>query len=316
MQMWRTNLLRGLMHWVQDNDRCGRDPSMAHNLTDRMLHESLSRADARRRSSERQSAMSADTAPTTFTEGQDFYRWAEMMYNHLNTILGVKGIPLSYVIRANDSSQYDFYDSIDSQYIKLAPLWGDTFRNDAATVHNIIIGKIAPTVCSWIRSNQMQNDGRADMQTLFNIYTNYGNRNARLSKAHAMEDSLFYKDKKGFSFQKFLNQAQTLFEILYENGQGKTDEQKCDFLIKKSRGCSYLQQEIVQCTRMKHDGTLTYPYIISYFGGAVADRQASFKTQRIAEVSVSATHSHSKTNTKPPSLTPRYTFGASLPGSI
>ena len=306
MQMWRTNLLRGLMHWVQDNDRCGRDPSMAHNLTDRMLHESLSRADARRRSSERQSAMSADTAPTTFAEGQDFYRWAEMMYNHLNTILGVKGIPLSYVIRANDSPQYDFYDSVDTQFIKLAPLWGDTFRNDAATVHNIIIGKIAPTVCSWIRSNQMQNDGRADMQALFNIYTNYGNRNARLSQAHAMEESLFYKDEKVFSFQKFLNQAQTLFEILYENGQGKTDEQKCDFIIKKSRGCPYLQQEIVQCTRMKHDGTLNYPYIISYFGGAVADRQASFKTQRIAEVSISGTHSQSqsKTNTKSHSLTP------------
>ena len=80
------------------------------------------------------------------------------MYNHLNTILGVKGTPLSYVICANDFPQYDFYDSLDTQFIKLAPLRGDTFRNDAATVHNIIIGKIVPTVCSWIHSTQMQND--------------------------------------------------------------------------------------------------------------------------------------------------------------
>ena len=30
MQSWRTTLLRGLMHWVQDNERCGRNPMMAH----------------------------------------------------------------------------------------------------------------------------------------------------------------------------------------------------------------------------------------------------------------------------------------------
>ena len=92
MQMWRTNLLRGLMDWVQDNDRCGWDPSMAHNLTDCMLHDALNGSEARRRSSERQSAMSPDTVPTTFSEGQDFYPWAEMMYNHFNTILGVKEV--------------------------------------------------------------------------------------------------------------------------------------------------------------------------------------------------------------------------------
>ena len=74
MQMWCTNILRGLMHWVQDNDCCGQDPSMAHNITDCMLHDALNHAEARRRSSERQSAMSADTVPTSFSEGQDFYR--------------------------------------------------------------------------------------------------------------------------------------------------------------------------------------------------------------------------------------------------
>jgi hypothetical protein len=108
MQTWRTTLLKGLMYWVQDNDRCGRNPEMAHNLTQNMLRDAINRADARKRAIERQSALSADTAPSQFKEGDDFYRWAETMYNHLNTILGVKDIPLSYVIRTNPPVRVPF----------------------------------------------------------------------------------------------------------------------------------------------------------------------------------------------------------------
>ena len=294
MQTWRTTLVRGLMHWVQDNERCNRDPSQAHILTHHMLQAALDRNEARKRAISRQSTISADTAPPLYKPNDDFYRWAEMLFNHLNTILGVRGIPLSYVIRANPWPQYDYTDPIDLQFIKLAPCNGESFRHDAATVHNIIVGKTSPEVASWLRTNTSLSDGRADMQSLFNIYTGYGNRAARLAQAIATRDSLHYRDEKLLPFTKFLHSAQQMFEIFYEQGQGYNDEQKCRFLIDKCKPCSYLQTEISQLKHKQHDGTLSYPYIISYFTSAISDRQASYRANRtsdhkVSELSIEAT---------------------------
>ena len=289
MQSWRTTLLRGLMHWAQDNERCNRNPMMAHVLTRPMLQAAIERDEARKRMVARQAAISADTAPAVFVAGNDFYRWAETMFNHLNTIIGVRGIPLSYVIRANENPQFDMFDTIDMQFIKLAPLHGEQFRNDSTIVHNIIIGKTGPDVVQFLRSNHQISNGRADMQTLFNIYTGYGNREARLAQARATETSLHYRDERMFSFTKFLHSAQNMFEILYENGQGLNDDQKCQFLLDKCAGCSYLADNIKTCRDRKHDGTLSYPYMISLFTSTIATHQSSVRANRTSDNRVSET---------------------------
>ena len=282
MQTWRTTLLKGLMHWVQDNERCGRNPSMAHNLTVPMLHNALNRAESRKRVS-----VSTDTAPPVFKESEDFYRWAEMMYNHLNTILGVKGVPLSYVIRTNDYPQYDFTDSVEMQHIKLAPLHGESFQTDAATVHNIILGKISQIASSWIRSNQMQNNGRSDMQTLFNVYTGFGNKSARLAQANSTRDTLHYRDEKSFPFNRFLHLAQVMFEIFSEQGRGMTDDAKCDFILEKCAGCSYLTTEIGYCEHLKLTNQHPLPFIIHSFQATIAKRQTSFRYNRTSDNRIS-----------------------------
>jgi hypothetical protein len=89
-------------------------------------------------------------------------------------------------------------------------------------VHNIIIGKTSQEVAGFLRANQILNDSCADMQALFNVYTGYGNREARLAQAEATRTSPIYCDEKLFPFVSFLHRAQMMFKILYESGQGLT----------------------------------------------------------------------------------------------
>ena len=226
---------------------------MAHVLTRNMLQAALDRDDARKRMNSRHNTASADTTPEVYSPNKDFYRWSETMFNHLSTILGVRGIPLSYVIRANPNPQYDMYDTFDLQLIKLTPLTGDSYRHDSSMVHNIIWGKVSQETTGFLRANQIANDGRADMQTLFNVYTGYGNQEARLAQALASESSLHYRDEKLFPFTRFLHSAQMMFEIFYETGQGWNDDKKCQFLLDKCAGCSYLSDDVNSCKKMKHD---------------------------------------------------------------
>ena len=162
------------------------------------------------------------------------------------------------------------FDTFDLQLIKLTPLVGDSYRHDSAMVHNIIWGKTNQEVVGWLRPNAIMNDGRADMQTLFNVYTGYGNQEARLAQAEATRNSLHYRDEKIFPFTRFLHSAQMMFEILYETGQGMNDDQKCQFMIDKCAGCSYLSDDLYTCKRLKHDRTLTFPYIVSLFSTTIA----------------------------------------------
>ena len=212
-----------------------------------------------------------------------------MMFNHLNTILGVRGIPLCYIVRANPNPQFDYYDTFDMQLIKLAPLTGDGYRYDAAAVHNIIIGKTGQEVASFLRTNQIVNDGRADMQALFNVYTGFGNREARLAQAEATRTSLFYRDEKLMPFTRFLHSAQMMFEILYENGQGLNEYQKCQFILDKCAGCPYLVEQINSCTIRQHDQNLQYAYIISLFTSTIFKHQITIKSNRTSDNKVSET---------------------------
>ena len=89
--------------------------------------------------------------------------------NYLSTIPRVEGVPLSYVVRANDApdNQTDFGNDFISRSVACAPLQGAAFRADARKVHQLLMNfLVAKSAEQWIRGHVNQVNGRLDMVAL------------------------------------------------------------------------------------------------------------------------------------------------------
>ena len=64
--------------------------------------------------------------------------WEQNLQDTLASIIGTNEVPLSYVIREVDASNYAGRGIWEEKAIATASLTGDKFLADAKTVHNII----------------------------------------------------------------------------------------------------------------------------------------------------------------------------------
>ena len=114
------------------------------------------------------SAEAEPAKPDKLKESTRWEDWKNVFISHLRCKPGVKGYPLTYIIRDNDEPDTTPRESVLDLYVAAAPLSGRVFEQDARTVHNIIQsliagnrnaeGKLAPLVDDL--------DGRKDFQAL------------------------------------------------------------------------------------------------------------------------------------------------------
>ena len=87
---------------------------------------------------------------------------------HLRALPGRDGVPLKYVCRPNylpdPTPQPDFLDNC----VLMAPLAGEAFSIDAATVHTLLMNFITGNQVaeSKVQIHQSQNNGRMDYMAL------------------------------------------------------------------------------------------------------------------------------------------------------
>ena len=98
----KTRYLIGLIHWVQDYQRNGEEPTII-GINDAIqfraaLDEAYERADVRKVEKDQSDTVSKASDPGKFKDERKWPEW-EPVVNYLSTIPGVKGIPLCYVIR-------------------------------------------------------------------------------------------------------------------------------------------------------------------------------------------------------------------------
>jgi hypothetical protein len=286
INMYRAQLLHGLMYWVQDQCRVNRDPEQAHVLVLEMLEEANDLATYRTNVKENSATTGASTDPGTFRENDDFYVWANSMYNHLCTQLGAMGVPLNYVIRPNATPQFDIDDDPMTQSIKTAPLYGTKYIADAATVHSIIVGKVADRAAAWIStSTRTNNNGRDDMTRLYNHYTGNGNQMARVAQADATYKTLHYKDERQFSFNRFIHSAQQMFDIYAASNRKYTDDRKIDFLLDRLSTSPAISPHLPSLQMERNRGPLRYDDLKSLVTTIIAQQQATNRTNvRISNV--------------------------------
>ena len=180
--------------WAQDFKRCSLVPVLDDiNNADEfkeVLQVSAQRATLRKTDTDQVDTISKAADPGKFKDEKKWPDWEPAFVNYLSTIPGVEGVPLSYVVRANDAPdhQTDFGDDFISRSVACAPLQGAAFRADARKVHQLLMNfLVAESAEQWIRGHVNQVNGRLDMVALRNHYSGEGNASRRIATAENYE---------------------------------------------------------------------------------------------------------------------------------
>ena len=98
--------LIAMMHWCQHHQRCCKELDIADfanaDAFKEALQVSAQRALLRKNDSDQVDMISKAADPGKFKNEKKWSNWEPAFVNYLSTIPSVKGIPLSYVVRANE----------------------------------------------------------------------------------------------------------------------------------------------------------------------------------------------------------------------
>jgi hypothetical protein len=193
------------------------------------------RADVRKVEKDQADTVSKAADPGKFRDEKKWPEWEPAFVNYLSTILGVSGVPLSYVVRDKEIPDGTVeYSSFNEQAIACAPLTGPTYQADARKVHQLIKSFLqTETAEQWIKPIARHQSGREDMQALRNHYSGKGNTSRRIAVAERLRDSLHYKNEKSLQFSTFLDKLQKMFNIFEEEKEEISEQAKVRMLLKK-----------------------------------------------------------------------------------
>ena len=236
----RIKLLIGVMHWVQDQDRCYRNASTG-NIADanefrEIIDISIQRAALQKVEDDQVDTISKAVDPGKFKDERKWPDWEPAFMNYLSTIPGSYHVPLSYVIREQEDLDHnrDFGDDFVSEMIACAPLHGAHFRADSRHVHQLLKNfLVAETAEQWIKNLEPHADGHRDMLALREHYSGEGNASRRIATAKRMRDGLHYKNERSLAFSIFLDRMQKMFNIYEEEGEEFTENAKLRELFKR-----------------------------------------------------------------------------------
>ena len=132
-----------------------------------VLQVSPQRATLRKTDTDQVDTISKAADPGKFKDEKKWPDWEPAFVNYLSTIPGVEGVPLSYVVRANDvpGHQTDFGDDFISRSVACGPLQGAAFRADARKVHQLLMNFLVAESADTFLDR---------MQKMFNIFKEEG----------------------------------------------------------------------------------------------------------------------------------------------
>ncbi|CAJ1959303.1 unnamed protein product [Cylindrotheca closterium] len=125
--------IRAFIQWCRDEIRMGRDPTTtpfpvvdAAKLLRRMkTHEQYVYGSK---------LMSQQALPQDFTNNVQWEDWCPTFENYLRTIPGRDGVPLSYIVRMNNTGMPTLHKDFLETYVNMAPHVGEAYVMDNAKV--------------------------------------------------------------------------------------------------------------------------------------------------------------------------------------
>ena len=191
--------IQDLMLYVQDQDRIGERLGVRGTVTEEEFRDNLSEARERhiRRAEIKKNGKALITTEfqTKLVGRNQWERWSIELQSTLNGIIGVNGVPISYVIRREAQAGVDARGDWEKMAIAKSPLNGAKFVQDSRVVHQIISRNIAEEsdAYTYIKPNIRKEDGRVDYLALAGRYDNHASRETRINEAKKREFLKFQK---------------------------------------------------------------------------------------------------------------------------
>lgn len=287
----RIQFLMGLIHWVQDFERVGESASLDEFVDDpaafrAALNVAYDRACVRRIEKEQSDTVSKAADPGKFKDERKWPEWEPGFANYLSTIPGVKGVPLSYVIREKEHpDEGATYEGFNERAVACAPLSGPSFQADARKVHQLIKSFLqTETAEQWVKPHSSKQNGRIDFIALRAHYSGEGNTSRRIADAERIRDTLHYKNERAMQFSAFLAKIQKMFNIFADEGEPLTEQAKVRMLLAKVEHPQLKDAVGALRVRASMDGT-TFTECANHLSAQVSELPDSLVNRKIAGTS-------------------------------
>ena len=231
--------IKSLVLWVKDQERVGQALAFPGTTTQEQfrtaLAESLER-ERRRKDQKKEGESYLDSSfITKLKSALQWEKWAEELNTNLCQIIGVRGVPLTYVIREEDVPTFDASQPYDEAVINAMTLTGQEFQQDARTVHKIIMKNVHEDsdAYTYIKTLIRHRNGRKDIKALRERYSSDATKQAIINKAKNDLQNLIYKNERSFSFEKFSSKLQKAYDELEDNGRAVNNMDIVDGLWKQ-----------------------------------------------------------------------------------
>jgi hypothetical protein len=274
----RTNLVKASVHWIQDFGRISREPSLdgIHNAEEFLQVTDASRMRARmRKQYQDESEKSTVTSPGKLKNMRDWPVWDGNLNNHLSTILGHNGVPLSYLLREHDAPDYREEGVLDfeSLCILCTPMFGIGYKQDARKLHQLLHGFVqGETAETWIKAFLRKQDGRVDYKGLLGHFGGEGNKSILIKEAENLRKNLFYKNERGMKLETFLTSMELMFESFAKHEEVLTEAQKIRLLFDKIQHplLEGMKNSLQIAYNLSTDDSVSYTFIVNSFSAEVA----------------------------------------------
>jgi len=217
--------LRSLVLWVKDMARAGLDLSFEDGTTKEEFLSEINASMLRQQRRQKQMKIGESFHDAEFntklkTQSQ-WEKFVEELESTLGMIVGVKGVPLTYVIREIEEPEFVEELDYDEAIINAVELTGEEYKIDAKTVHQIILRNVHEDsdAYTYIKPLLRKRDGRMDMLALRDRYHNDATKQAIINSAKSTLSHLRYKNERSFSFEKFSARLQKAYDELEANGR-------------------------------------------------------------------------------------------------
>ena len=254
--------LVALVAWVKDKARLAEAIEFPATITREGFLQEIEDAAERDRCRKNQKKTGESLINNDFTvklkNKTQWERWSMDLATNLRAIIGAKGIPLLYVIRPVDAPTAIGHANWEEKAINMAPLMGTDYRQDIATVHQIIVRNIAEDsdAYTYIKPKLRMEDGRKDYKALIERYENEAAQQERIHEANRTLENLIYRNERSMSFEVFSAKLQRSLDALNECGRAQHNGDIVDKLwgrIQNPELQPFVQALKVQYTRTQRD---------------------------------------------------------------
>ncbi len=232
------NCIKAFIQWTRDEKRLSRDPSSMPfpvENTQTLIRRYKTHAQFVKSSKE----MMDQAKPVLFSSTTKWSDWQVTFANYLRLIPGRDGVPLNYVIRDNEQPDPTPHANFIDDYVSMAPLNGEAYVTDTATVHTLISKFIAGNELAESKVQVLISrlDGRLDWKALKEHYEGIGILALDVTRAEKIIENLFYMGERQphmwwAEFEKQLTNAFTAYDKK-ERRQVYSNEMKLRVLLKK-----------------------------------------------------------------------------------